>query len=169
MQRNKPSSKYSNTQIKTQIQHNARHQPEDTSHLLRNIVFTTTCPNARQNREGSASTIGTLDLDVEKKGAIERHIAGKWHIFSLKEAKEYLEHDFLTNRYLVTHYGGCAILFNKDTTFFSDTFARHQGLRTGQDKRMRIWMGVTRCHFKSIFPSAAAQRPKDLHGHVSAH
>ena len=32
---------------------------------------------------------------------------------------EYLEHVFLTNRFNVTHYGGCAILFNKDT-FFSD-------------------------------------------------
>ena len=29
------------------------------------------------------------------------------------------QHDFLTNRFHVTHYGGCAVLFNKDT-FFSD-------------------------------------------------
>ena len=54
-----------------------------------------------------------------KAGAIESHIAGKWHIITLQEAIEYLEHDFLTNRFHVTHYGGCAILFNKDT-FFSD-------------------------------------------------
>ena len=54
-----------------------------------------------------------------KEGAIERHIAGKWHIITLQEAIEYLEHDFLTNRFPVTHSGGCAVLFNKDT-FFSD-------------------------------------------------
>ena len=30
-------------------------------------------------------------------------------------------------------------------------------------------MGVTRCHFKSIFPSAAAQRSATVHGNVSAH
>ena len=53
-----------------------------------------------------------------KAGAIKSHIAVKWHIITLQEAIEYLEHDFLMNRY-VTHYGGCAILFNKDT-FFSD-------------------------------------------------
>ena len=54
-----------------------------------------------------------------KGGAIERHIGGKWHIITLQEAVEYLEHGFLTNRFNVTHYGGCAVLFNKDT-FFSD-------------------------------------------------
>ena len=54
-----------------------------------------------------------------KEGAIERHIAGKWHIITFQEAIEYLEHDFLTNRFHVTHYGGCAVLFNK-VTFFSD-------------------------------------------------
>ena len=54
-----------------------------------------------------------------KGGAIERHVAGKWHIITLQEAIEYLEHDFLTNRFHVTHYGGCAVLFNRDT-FFSD-------------------------------------------------
>ena len=47
------------------------------------------------------TTIGTLDLDVER------------------EAIEYLEYDFLTNRFHVTHCGGCAVLFNKDA-FFSD-------------------------------------------------
>ena len=52
-----------------------------------------------------------------KEGAIERHIAGKWHIITPQEAIEYLEHDFLTNRFHVTHYGGCAFLFNKDTFF----------------------------------------------------
>ena len=43
----------------------------------------------------------------------------KWHVFILQEAIEYLDHNFLTNRFHVTHDGGCAILFNKDT-FFSD-------------------------------------------------
>ena len=41
------------------------------------------------------------------------------HHLTLQEAIEYLEHDFLTDRFHVTHYGRCAILFNKDT-FFSD-------------------------------------------------
>ena len=29
------------------------------------------------------------------------------------------DHELLTNRFHVTHYGGCAVLFNKDT-FFPD-------------------------------------------------
>ena len=36
-------------------------------------------------------------------------------IITLQEAIEYLDHEFLTHRFHVTHYGGCAILFNKDT------------------------------------------------------
>ena len=35
----------------------------------------------------------------EKEGAIESHIAVKWHIITLQEAIEYLDHDFLTNRF----------------------------------------------------------------------
>ena len=54
-----------------------------------------------------------------KEGATEKQIAEKWHIVTLQEAIEYLDHEFLTNRFHVTHCGGCAILFNKDT-FFSD-------------------------------------------------
>ena len=52
-----------------------------------------------------------------KEGAIEKHIAGKWHIITLQEAIEYLEHELLTNRSHGTHYGGCAILFNEDTFY----------------------------------------------------
>ena len=69
-----------------------------------------------------------------KAVAIESHIVVKWHIITLQEAIEYLDHDFHTNRFHVTHFGGCAILFNKDT-FFSDIkissvlSPRHPGLR----------------------------------------
>ena len=54
-----------------------------------------------------------------KEGAIEKQIAGKWHIITLQDAIEYVDHELLTNRFHVTHYGGCAVLFNKDT-FFPD-------------------------------------------------
>ena len=47
------------------------------------------------------------------------HIAGKWHIITLQEAIEYFEQEFLTSHFCVTHFGGCAVLFNKDT-FHSD-------------------------------------------------
>ena len=36
---------------------------------------------------------------------------------TLQGAIDYLDHEFLTNRFHVTHYRWCAILFNKDTFF----------------------------------------------------
>ena len=39
----------------------------------------------------------------------------RWHIITLQEASEYVDHDILTSRFHVTHYAGCAILFNNDT------------------------------------------------------
>ena len=50
-----------------------------------------------------------------KEESIEKHIAGKWHIIALQEAIEHLDHEYLTNRFFVTHYYCCAVLFNKDT------------------------------------------------------
>ena len=52
-----------------------------------------------------------------EKGAIEKQIAGKWYITILQEAIEYVDHELLTNRFHVTHYRRCAVLFNKDTFF----------------------------------------------------
>ena len=53
-----------------------------------------------------------------KEDAFEQQIAGRWHIITLQEASEHVDHELLTNRFHVTHYAGCAILFNKDTFFF---------------------------------------------------
>ena len=52
-----------------------------------------------------------------RDGAIEKQIAGKWHIITLQEAIEYVDHELLTNRFHVTHYGECAVLFSGDTSF----------------------------------------------------
>ena len=38
----------------------------------------------------------------------------KWHIVTLQEASDYVEHKILHERFHVTHFAGCAILFNKD-------------------------------------------------------
>ena len=48
-----------------------------------------------------------------KEGAFEKQIASKWHVITLQEAIEHVDHDILT------HYGGCAVFFNKDT-FYPD-------------------------------------------------
>ena len=43
------------------------------------------------------------------------HIAGRWHVITLQEASEYVDHELLTNRFHVTHHAGCAVLFKMDT------------------------------------------------------
>ena len=47
--------------------------------------------------------------------AIEKQIAVKWHIVTLQEASDYVEHNILHAQFHVTHFAGCAILLNKDT------------------------------------------------------
>ena len=47
--------------------------------------------------------------------AFAKQIAGKWHIITLREASDYVDHDILTKRFCVSHFGGSAVLFNKDT------------------------------------------------------
>ena len=54
-----------------------------------------------------------------KEGAFEKQNAGRWHVITLQEAAEYVDHVLLTSRFHVTHHAGCAILFNKDT-FYSN-------------------------------------------------
>ena len=108
------------------------------------------------------------------EGAIEKHSAGTWHIITLQEAFEYLDHEYLTNRFCVTHYRGCAILFNKDT-FQSDIKVSSVCLhdtRDGQQQDVKEgesgWVRQG-CHIKGIVSAAATQRQSVLHGGVFTH
>ena len=56
-------------------------------------------------------------LPREKEDAIEKRIAGIWHIITLQEASVYKDHVLLSSQFHVTHYGGCAILYNKATFY----------------------------------------------------
>ena len=83
-------------------------KPATSSHMNR-----TNGPPVRLCSGDSASTTGTLDPDGEKK----KQIAGRWRVITLQEAAEYVDHDIRTGRFHVTHYAGCAILFNMDTFY----------------------------------------------------
>ena len=52
-----------------------------------------------------------------KEDAFEEQVAGRWLTITLQEASDYVDHELLTNRFHVTHYAGCAVLFNKDTFY----------------------------------------------------
>ena len=71
-----------------------------------------------------------------KPGAIEEHVAGKWHISALQEAIEDLQHEGLMIHFYITHFASCAVLFNKDT-FHSDVQVNSvyiHDTRTGQQQ-----------------------------------
>ena len=85
--------------------------------LLSQKVSTNSFPLNHLCRRGSAFTTGTWAATSGKEDAIEKQIAGKWHIITLQEASESVEHEILRERFHVTHFAGCAILFNKDTFY----------------------------------------------------
>ena len=41
-----------------------------------------------------------------KEDAFEKQIVGRWHVITLQEASEYVDHDMLPSRFQVTHCGG---------------------------------------------------------------
>ena len=94
-----------------------------------------------------------------KEGAIEKQIAGKWHIITLQEAIEYVDHELLPNRFHVTHHGGCAVLFNKDT-FFPDVKVKsiylHDTRRENPDKVMEGDQGWV---LQGVLSRASFRRP----------
>ena len=106
-------------------------------------------------------------------GAIEKQISGKWHIITLQEAIEYFDHELLTNRFHVTHSGGCAVLFNKDT-FFSDVKVEsiylHDVRRELPDKVLEGDSGwvFTRRAITCFFSSTTSQRPENFYSSVVA-
>ena len=77
----------------------------------------TTLLPVRLCRRDSASTTGNLDPDGEKKMPSRKQIAGRWHIITLQEASDCVDHDLFTSRFHVTHYASCATLFNKDNFY----------------------------------------------------
>ena len=96
-----------------------------------------------------------------KEDAFEKQIAGKWHVITLQEASEYVDHDILTNRFHVTHCGGCAILYNKDT-FYSNIDVKSIYLHETRMEGDQGWVmqGVlSRASFKFVYQHSATRRP----------
>ena len=77
--------------------------------------------------------------------AIEKQIAGKWHLITLQEASDYVNHAILHERFYVSHFAGCAVLFNKDTFYPNidvkpHISSRHEAKFTRSYCRRRTWM-----------------------------
>ena len=56
-------------------------------------------------------------LQRSTEDAIEKQVAGKWHLITLQEASHCVEHEILHEHLHVTHFTGCAALFDRDTFF----------------------------------------------------
>ena len=86
---------------------------------------------------------------IEKQiAAIEKQIAGKWHCMTLQEVSDYVEYEIFHERFHVTHFAGCAILFNKDTFYFDISVKSiyvHDTMRGRSYCLRRTWMCVARC------------------------
>ena len=93
------------------------------------------------------------------EGAIARQIAGKRHVITLQEVIDYVDHELLTNSFHVTHHGGCAVLFNKDT-FYLDIEVKsiylHETRRELPDKVMEGGQGWV---MQGVFSRASFRRP----------
>ena len=109
-----------------------------------------------------------------KEDAFEKQIAGRWHVITLQEASEYVDHDILTGRFHVTHYAGCAILFNKDT-FYPNIDVKsiylHDTRRDLPDQVREgdqgwVMQGVLS---RASFSSTTSQRPGNLYSVVSTY
>ena len=101
--------------FKKSLQNFARPLKGDTLHLLKRTASTKTCLIVGVRKSDSASRTGIQNPGVGRKMLLRKKIVGNWHVITLQEASEYVDHDTLTNRFHVTHHGGCAILYNKDT------------------------------------------------------
>ena len=93
------------------MQSSAKHPLEDMTRFLKNIHRSTVQKRLSIHNWNPGPRRG-------RDGAIEKQIAVKWHIITLQEAIEYVDHELLTN-FHVTQCGGCALFFNNDT-FFPD-------------------------------------------------
>ena len=92
-------------------------------HLFNFLASTNTFLLHHLCRRGSAFTTGTLGADeVRKMLSIEKQIAGKWHLITLPEASDNVEHEILHERFHVTHFAGTRTPFiltsaSKPSTF----------------------------------------------------
>ena len=71
---------------------------------------------SERNLDNSSSVHHT---DTHGPGRLVKQIAGKWHIITPQDATEYIDHNAFMKRFHISQYGGCAVLFNKDT-FYSE-------------------------------------------------
>ena len=87
--------------------------------------------------------------------AIEKQIAGKWHLITLQEASHYVEHEILHEHFHVPHFAGRAVLFNKDT-FYPDISVKSIYLH---DTRRVLHDHIVECEHGWVLQGAVSRAP----------
>ena len=106
-------------------------QKEDMLHLLRHMASTNTLLINLLCTGGFSIYNWNIGHRRGREDAFEKQIAKKWHIVTLIEASDYVNHDILHERFHVTRFLGCAILFNKDT-FYPDITVKSTFMTQGE-------------------------------------
>ena len=105
---------------------------------------------------------GTEDLDAEKKEQSKNILQENGTSSHNKKLLRTSSMSFLTSRFHVTHYGGCAILFNKDT-FFSDITA------SSREEMVRNSLWKTRSKMGQDCWTNDAQLYRERSSYISCH
>ena len=151
-----------------------RHLCEGKRYKFKNISSTAACQTVHPFKKRLSVNNWNPGSLRGKKGEIEKQIAGKWHIITLQESIEYVDHELLANRFHVTHYGGCAVLFNMHT-FFPDVKVKsvylHDTRRELPDKVMEgdsgwVLQGVLS---RATFRRQPLSGQKNIHGPLATH
>ena len=129
--------------FKRPSQSSSKHPPEDTIHYLRSH-FDNNVPNRSHVQKRLSIYNWNPGPRRGKEGAFEKQITGKWHVITLQEAIEYVDHELLTNRFHVTHHGGCDPVIEVKSIYLHDT----------------------RREFTCFFSQTTPQRPENIHSSV---
>ena len=95
-----------------------------------------------------------------KEDAFEKQIAGRWHVITLQEASEYVNNDTLTGRFHVTHYAGCAILFNEETFYSNNDVKSIYVHDTRRDLPDQVMEGEQGWVMQGVLSCASFRRPQ---------
>ena len=109
-----------------------------------------------------------------REGAIEEHIAVKWHVITLQEAIGYLQHECLTNHFYTAHFAGCAVLFQQGHLSLGHQCQVHLPPRqkkwaTSSRERRTVRMGTTGTHLPCFVPKDSAHWQVLLYHDVAGH
>ena len=151
-----------------------KHKTEDTPHPILNIALTTKCLIGYAGVRRLSILSWNPGPRRGKDGAMERHIAVKWHIIALQEAIEYIQHEYIDESFSCNSLCWlCCLVEQGQLSLGHQSYfrlpPRHQRWAAASRERRTIRIGPTSCHLPCIIPKANAQRQIILHHDVVTH